>query len=124
MIKIKQQERILIAVATVMLAMWAVLLLFISQTIYRKPASLVSPIPNTTMSPDGVIRLTPKNGCGPFAHVENHPVYGDLCVQNDGQWVIGDSNATENLPAPCGDVNKQDDSLLSCQSSSQWTTNQ
>lgn len=83
-----------------------------------------SPIPNTTMDSDGVIRLNPQNGCGPFAHVENHPVYGQLCVQNDGSWnVATDGSAVEKSP-PCvstsGSGTASSGLVVSCQPDSAW----
>lgn len=76
-----------------------------------------SPIPNTTMDSDGVIRLTPEKGCGPFAHVVNHPGQGLLCVQNAGRWDTSSGHATAANAQPCRDFNG---TLLSCQPEVVW----
>ena len=84
-----------------------------------------SPIPNTTMDSDGESRLNPKNGCGPFAHVENHPEYGLLCIQDEGSWKVttDDSEAKKSVPCASASVSGTAASnglVLSCQSDSTW----
>ncbi|MDH0341981.1 hypothetical protein [Chromobacterium haemolyticum] len=108
-------EKKLRAATLALLVMWAVLVLL---PIFTHPIGSMtpSPIPNTTMDSDGVIRLTPEKGCGPYAHVENHPGYGLLCVQNEGRW---DSTAT--LAPPCVDSHGI---LLTCQPESAWKAQQ
>lgn len=32
------------------------------------------------------LERNPTNGCGPGAHVEDHPKLGKLCVQSQGSW--------------------------------------
>jgi hypothetical protein len=78
-------EKKLRATTLALLVIWAVLAIVPLFSIHPK-GMIPSPIPNTTMDSDGEIRLTPANGCGPFAHVENHSKYGPLCVQNEGRW--------------------------------------
>lgn len=82
-----------------------------------------SPIPNATMDSDGVIRLNPQNGCGPFAHVESHPVYGQLCVQDQGSWKAGTDGPIAEKSPPCahGSVGG---SSLSCQPTTTWSSHQ
>lgn len=32
--------------------------------------------------------ITPQSGCNFFSHVEHHPQYGLICVQNEGSWFV------------------------------------
>lgn len=110
-----------------LLVLWIVLVALVSITVPTKNRDF-SPIPNTTMDKDGVIRLNPQNGCGPLAHVENYPDIGPLCVQNEGSWKVssGASSASKESP-PCISVGgagvESNGPLLSCQSpGSAWTS--
>lgn len=108
---------------TMIAASIVVTLVFQILSIHQKTRTS-SPIPNTTMDSDGVIRLNPQNGCGPFAHVENHPVYGQLCVQNEGSWKVAIDSATVEKSPPCvsdgGSSAASSGIALSCQSISAW----
>lgn len=82
-------------------------------------AIATSPIPNTTRDKDGVIRLNPTNGCGPNAHVEVHPKYGQLCIQNGGGWKTANPATAKAHEQPCigpnGSNVAPDGSLWQCQ---------
>lgn len=106
-----RQEKKLRAVSLVLLlslAIAAALPMLNIQGIRKEVVS--SPIPNTARDVDGVIRLIPEKGCGPLAHVENHPKYGRLCVQ-EGRWQVSTSNAAAT-EAPC--IGPDEALLLSC----------
>jgi len=74
-----------------------------------------SPIPNTTMDSDGVIRLTPEKGCGPQAHVEKHPVYGALCIQDESRWVVAAGSAVAAPEPLCSTADPSNGAVVSCQ---------
>lgn len=51
---------------------------------------------NAARDNDRVIRLNPQNGCGPHAHVEAHPKYGPLCIQDVGAWKKATTDTRES----------------------------
>lgn len=77
-----------------------------------------SPIPNTTVGSDGVIKLTPEKGCGPYARVEHHLGYGPLCV-HDGRWAISSVGSMVAEAPPCVGPGQ---ALLSCQHGAEWSS--
>lgn len=102
---------------TMIVASIAITVVFQILTIQQKTRTS-SPIPNTTMDSDGVIRLNPQNGCGPFAHVENDPKYGQLCIQNEGSWKVaevGEAHRTPLCIGPNGSSVQPGGLLWSCQ---------
>lgn len=63
-----------------------------------------TPTPFGLKGADGVIRMVPPF-CGPNAHPINHPQYGPLCVQNEGEWKIASTAeaAQSTKVSPCID---------------------
>ncbi len=68
---------------------------------------------------DGVIRQVPPD-CGPLAHVENHPEFGPLCIQNEGKWTTAKDNTPQETPCLAGTTTTRDGKLLSCQDDVNW----
>ena len=66
---------------------------------------------------ENVIHFVPPY-CGPNAHVESHPQYGRLCIQDEGNWKVAAVGEQDRMP-PCtaadGPAAQAGALLLSCQ---------
>lgn len=104
----------------VLLALWMTTVLspLLLAPVYKSQQH-TSPISNTTMNADGSIDLNPQNGCGPFAHVEDHPPYGALCVL-EARWEVAQEVAPHEATPPCAPVEGNGGSLLTCHPSGGW----
>ncbi len=84
----------------------------------RSDGEVVASI-NGIRDTDGVIHFIPPY-CGPNAHVENHPKYGQLCIQDEGSWkvaVVGGERRVPPCIGPNGSNARPDGLLWSCQGS-------